>query len=123
MVLRRSQCVEKILLLKLGPVFRCFLESSAFSLPFMFVVILASIMCIVTQKGSVSAAGYIFETGAPNTFLLTIVDTSVYCTDNCNYAARNYPNLYISSKHTVPDVCMKTTGTLGVLNIPLGYHH
>lgn len=28
-------------------------------------------------------------------------------------------NLYVSSKHTISDICMETIGTPGVLNIPL----
>lgn len=47
---------------------------------------------------------------------------SVYCIDNCAiiYASGRKSDLYISIKHTVTDVCMETTGTLDVLNMPLG---
>lgn len=56
------------------------------------------------------------------TFLLKIVHKSIYCIDNCAviYASRRNTDWYISSKRTVPDVCMETTGVPDVLNMALG---
>lgn len=39
------------------------------------------------------------------------------------YASRRNPNLYVFSKHTVSDVCVETTGTPDVLNMPPCYSH
>lgn len=37
------------------------------------------------------------------------------------YASRRNPNLYVSSKRAISDVCMETIGTPDILNIPLCY--
>lgn len=107
MILGRSYYVLKTALLKLGAVYKCFLESFAFSPPFMFVVVLTSITCSVTWTGfSISLGIHFWEAGAPNTFLLQMAHKSVCCIDNhaIIYASRRNLNLYISSKH--PPRCL-----------------